>query len=73
MLFITNGYKRFSKTNSSDPRQRVPLIGLDECENAARIIAREDYVTDTSDPAWVKGDCAKCPRCVTIYTFWRVS
>ena len=25
MRFITNGYKRFSKTNSTDPRQRVPL------------------------------------------------
>ena len=23
--FITNGYKRFSKTNSTDSRQRVPL------------------------------------------------
>ena len=23
--FIKNGYKRFSKTNSTDPRQRVPL------------------------------------------------
>ena len=27
MHFITNGYKRFSKTNSTDPRQRVPLKG----------------------------------------------
>ena len=26
MHFITNGYKRFSKTNSTNPRQRVPLI-----------------------------------------------
>ena len=25
MHFITNGYKHFSKTNSTDPRQRVPL------------------------------------------------
>ena len=25
MHFMTNGYKRFSKTNSTDPRQRVPL------------------------------------------------
>ena len=25
MHFIKNGYKRFSKTNSTDPRQRVPL------------------------------------------------
>ena len=25
MHSITNGYKRFSKTNSTDPRQRVPL------------------------------------------------
>ena len=25
MHFITNGYKRFLKTNSTDPRQRVPL------------------------------------------------
>ena len=25
MQFITNGYKRFSKTNSTDLRQRVPL------------------------------------------------
>ena len=24
--FITNGYKCFSKTNLTDPRQRVPLI-----------------------------------------------
>ena len=23
--FVTTGYKRFSKTNSTDPRQRVPL------------------------------------------------
>ena len=27
MHFITNGYKCFSKTNSTDPRQRVPLSG----------------------------------------------
>ena len=26
MLFITNGYERFSNTNSTDPRQRVPLF-----------------------------------------------
>ena len=26
MHFITNGYKRFLSTNSSDPKQRVPLI-----------------------------------------------
>ena len=26
MLLITNGYTHFSKTNSTDPRQRVPLI-----------------------------------------------
>ena len=25
MHFITNGYKRFLETNSTDPRQRVPL------------------------------------------------
>ena len=25
MHFITNGYQRFLKTNSTDPRQRVPL------------------------------------------------
>ena len=29
MHFIKNGYKRFSKTNSTDPRQRVPLTELD--------------------------------------------
>ena len=28
MHLITNGFKRFSKTNSSDPRQRVPLTTL---------------------------------------------
>ena len=28
MHFITNGYKCFSKTNSTDPRRRVPLILL---------------------------------------------
>ena len=27
--FKTNGYKRFSKTNSTDPRQRVPLNHTD--------------------------------------------
>ena len=26
MHFIRNGYKRFLQTNSSDPRQRVPLM-----------------------------------------------
>ena len=26
MHFLTNGYRCFSKTNSTDPRQRVPLI-----------------------------------------------
>ena len=26
MHFITNGHKRFSKTNSTNPRQRVPLM-----------------------------------------------
>ena len=25
MHFVTNGYERFSKTNSTDPRQGVPL------------------------------------------------
>ena len=25
MYFITNGFKHFLKTNSTDPRQRVPL------------------------------------------------
>ena len=25
MHFITNGFKHFTKTNSSDPRQHVPL------------------------------------------------
>ena len=25
MHFITNSHKRFSKTNSTEPRQRVPL------------------------------------------------
>ena len=28
MHFITNGYKRFSKTNSTDSRQRVPLMAF---------------------------------------------
>ena len=28
MHFITNGYKRFSKTKSTEPRQRVPLIWI---------------------------------------------
>ena len=28
MHFITNGFKRFSKTNLSNPRQRVPLSSL---------------------------------------------
>ena len=28
MHFITNGFKRFLYTNSSDPRQRVPLINM---------------------------------------------
>ena len=28
MHFITNGYKRFLQTNSTDPRQRVPLTIL---------------------------------------------
>ena len=27
-ISLTNGYKRFSKTNSCDPRQHVPLITL---------------------------------------------
>ena len=26
MHLITNGYKRFSKTNSTDTRQRIPLM-----------------------------------------------
>ena len=26
MHFITNEHKRFSKTNSTDPRERVPLM-----------------------------------------------
>ena len=26
MHFVINVYKRFSKTNSTDPRQRVPLM-----------------------------------------------
>ena len=28
MHFITNGYKRFSKTNSTDPRQRLMQISI---------------------------------------------
>ena len=27
--YITNGYKRFSKTNSTEERQRVPLIDVE--------------------------------------------
>ena len=37
MHFITNGYKRFSKTNSTDPRQRVPLKTLHEVVCSANL------------------------------------
>ena len=36
--FVTNGYKRFSKTNSTDPRQRVPLKGLDTIGTITQVI-----------------------------------
>ena len=52
MHFITNGYKRFSKTNSTDPRQRVPLRegdgvggrGIGEREEAKLKISAENKV-----------------------------
>ena len=35
--FLANGYKRFSKTNSTDPRQRVPLKAVDTIGNCISI------------------------------------
>ena len=42
MYFITKGYKRFAYTNSSDPRQRVPL---NICHGYTRY-----YFPNISDP-----------------------
>ena len=36
MHFVTNAYKRFSKTNSTDPRQRVPLNSNSLCCSCTR-------------------------------------
>ena len=44
MYFITNGYKRFSKTtcNSTDPRQRVPL--RDDLTQTQLIVCQQKLV-----------------------------
>ena len=51
MHFITNGYKRFSKTNSTDRRQRVPLTSLPRSE---LLVAHNagGYVRNTKHTKW---------------------
>ena len=45
MHFITNSYKRFSKTNSTDPRQRVPLT---ETQGLTSYLSYKIYVTGST-------------------------
>ena len=40
MHFITNGNKRFSKTNSTDPRQRVPVRKFDTYAASIQIMQK---------------------------------
>ena len=53
-IFFVNGYKRFSKTNSTDPRQRVPLILLAQCLHQSEGYSRN--VTRTSSLKWKQAD-----------------
>ena len=52
MHFITNGYKRFSKTNSTDLRQRVPLNNL--TSNVCWLMNMTIYFSPTSRMAGVR-------------------
>ena len=51
MHFITNGYKRFSKTNSTDPGQRVPLKNLIKLEVRPKLCF-ENLIQDISLPLY---------------------
>ena len=48
--FITNGYKRFSKSNSTDSRQRVPLRAPDSSSGVliSRVWVRVPVMTPVS-------------------------
>ena len=52
MHFITNGYKHFSKTNSTAPRQRVPLNIINNiiCKYLVMILLRLQIMTVLSHP-----------------------
>ena len=52
MYLITNGYKRFSKTNSTDPRQRVPL-NLPPIDFTARLQLNPNCSHQNHDPVKV--------------------
>ena len=54
MHFITNGYKRFSKTNSTDPRQRVP--SMTKSEIVVMVIQRHGK---EAGPMFQKGEPSK--------------
>ena len=45
MHFITNGYKRISKTNPTDPMQRVPLIFKVVKDNGNEVFSRQFAAT----------------------------
>ena len=49
MYFTTNGYKRFSRNNSTDPRRRVPLKPtLNKQDFKLNCAAGESVYTTTS-------------------------
>ena len=80
MHFITNGYKRFSKTYSTDPRQRVPLIQQHSADGYISTIwqdLRQDagnwptcWVSDVADLCfqWLVNEVVKFDDWSQIYT-----
>ena len=71
MHFITNGYKRFSKINSSDPRQRVSLRRQVYFRVIVKSLATPNHpiaVAEDANSVTAKSRCQMqlCPPCNTV-------
>ena len=62
MHFITNGFKRFSKPTSTDPKQRVPL-------NCRQIIAIFIYYTTVLYSARIYPPCPQGTQGTHVYIY----
>ena len=77
MHYITNGYKRFSKTNSSDPSQSVPLNNVITCTyfsaSSSRLVGVSDYVLQLGAlvlKRWVFiNSCVSLLFAILLFTF----